>query len=65
MDYLINVKELIPPMGRLKYYANVLFYLKGGSTTNNEINEAYGTTKEEARDKMEAKVKEWMSKNGK
>jgi len=63
MDYDIEVKKMIPPIGLNKYYAVFMYYKNGLAIINNEIGEVYGKTKEEAHKRMAAKAQNWIRNN--
>lgn len=61
----ISCRELIPPIGRTyKYYATVqFFYAKtetGRVKIEHDFGEVLGQTEEEAKDRMQDKVDEWV-----
>ena len=66
-DYEIRTEKLIPPIGgTMRYAANLLFMVRlkegGGSVkVNPGLGEVWGTTEQEARDKMTKAVKEWIA----
>jgi len=64
-DYYIDTKKVIPPVGRtLGWAAYVQFMFLKSDQENvkieHDFGEALGRTKEEAHNKMKARVEEWI-----
>jgi hypothetical protein len=66
-DYIITVEMLIPPMGKLNYFAKVShFYQRGGTNHgpfDNEFGETWGDSEEDARQKMIEKLTDWINRH--
>ena len=64
-DIIIRTNEMFPPLlGRYKYFAvvQVLYVVdeSGRRKVNKSFRETYGETKEEAIEKMQQKVRDWV-----
>jgi hypothetical protein len=63
-DYVINIVQVIPPIGGLKFSGNISFLAKRGpdkaTRLSPDIGEALGETKEEAYAKFEVKLRKWI-----
>ncbi|MDZ4299030.1 MAG: hypothetical protein U0998_03880 [Moraxellaceae bacterium] len=64
-DYEILVQELVPPVGRNKYFAVLQFVYanteNGTQDIKPDLGESHGETEAEARRKMENKYQEWFA----
>lgn len=64
-DYEILVQDLIPPIGKNRYYAVLQFVYaqteNGTQDIKPNLGECYGETEVEARRKMAIKYQEWLA----
>lgn len=64
-EYYIDTQRIIPPVaGMYQFFAVLELYRKGEKKNERvypDFEEVWGRTEEEARSKMEAKVKEWIA----
>ena len=64
-DYYIFTKEIIPPIGRVLRYAGGVQYMfyddgKNKVKVEHDFGETHGRTEEEAAERMEKKVQDWI-----
>ncbi len=59
--YIIDVRELEPPIGKTYYHVASVSHLYCDSVKiKHDFREKWGRTKEEAEKKMEEEIKEWI-----
>ena len=60
-EYIIDVRLLNPPIGKTYYYfAKVSYLYCDNVKIKHDFREKWGRTKEEAKEKMEEEIKEWI-----
>lgn len=60
-DYWISVQEIDQPIGsNIKYVAKIDVFQNGKGKIAHDIGEAWGATEEDAREKMQVKIDEWL-----
>lgn len=64
-DSFVKVRELKPPLGENKFYAHAEIHEIGKGKVEHGIGERWGKTKEEASNKMNEEIEQWIKVNEK
>ncbi|MBI2612808.1 hypothetical protein HYW59_03310 [Candidatus Kaiserbacteria bacterium] len=59
-DHWVNIEEIKPPMGELKFAAKATIHEIGKGEVDHGLGEVWGKTREEATQKMNEKIKQWL-----
>ena len=62
-DYWVKVQELIPPLGENRFFAIAEIHEIGKGKADYDLGEVWGKTREEAEEKMNKKIIEWVNNN--
>lgn len=64
-DHWVKVNELVPPLGRNKFFATAEIHEIGGIKVDHSLGEVWGKTREEAYNKMQEMIRQWIQVNEK